>query len=211
MGDAEDNTVDITVRRYSDIHWISEPDRVSRMPSTRALRWRGAGVMYLNADDTLFDDSVMADVIHFICLEKELIGLLATSLIRLPDGSFSRSRRYYRPSCWSLLFRCRIAHPTVFLRKRVLLEVGGFDLRFRLAMDYDLWQRLCAAGYTPTYCRRLISIFSLAGATSVATPLLINETKQIAGRLRDSPCKKVVGAAYDAFKARQLRGMGDSD
>lgn len=37
---------------------------------------------------------------------------------------------------------CSVAHPTVMVRKTVLLELGGYRPAFQHAEDYDLWLRL---------------------------------------------------------------------
>ena len=36
------------------------------------------------------------------------------------------------------------AHPTVMFRRESVMEIGGYDERFRYAQDYDLWLRLLA-------------------------------------------------------------------
>ena len=36
---------------------------------------------------------------------------------------------------------CPILHPTVMFRKNVFLEMGGYDERYRIAADLDLWYR----------------------------------------------------------------------
>lgn len=42
---------------------------------------------------------------------------------------------------WPLLV-CWPLHPAAIVRRRVLREVGGFDQRWRVAMDYALWFRV---------------------------------------------------------------------
>jgi glycosyltransferase involved in cell wall biosynthesis len=42
---------------------------------------------------------------------------------------------------WPLI-ACWLAHPTTLVRRKMLLSAGGFDQRWRIAMDYDLWFRL---------------------------------------------------------------------
>ena len=82
------------------------------------------------------------------------------------------------------------------------MEVGGFETRFKMAMDYDLWQRLCARGYKPVYFPRTISVFSHEGVTSSESPALLQERLEMARRFRDNPLKRLVGNAYDHLKGR---------
>lgn len=41
-----------------------------------------------------------------------------------------------------LQFTTPLAHPTVIFRRKLILEVGGYDKSFRFAEDLDLWLRL---------------------------------------------------------------------
>lgn len=43
---------------------------------------------------------------------------------------------------WSLLFFTPISHPTAIIRRAVLQRVGGYNIDYPLAQDYELWTRL---------------------------------------------------------------------
>jgi GT2 family glycosyltransferase len=101
-----------------------------------------------------------------------------------------------------LIFRSRIPHPATFVKRTVLLKLGGFDLSYRLAMDYDLWARLCAAGYECSYYARLIAIFAQGGLTTTQRQQGNLEAAQIRQRLRNTPLKRVAGTLYDWLKRR---------
>lgn len=45
---------------------------------------------------------------------------------------------------WALNFYCPFAHSAVMLRKSDLERVGGYDVRLRYSMDYELWVRLAS-------------------------------------------------------------------
>lgn len=47
---------------------------------------------------------------------------------------------------WRLLLENPYAHGSAMLRRRRVLEVGGYDERFVRAQDYDLWLRLAGRG-----------------------------------------------------------------
>lgn len=44
--------------------------------------------------------------------------------------------------CWSLCFFSPIAHPTVMMRREVILDANGYNLEMLHCEDYDLWYRL---------------------------------------------------------------------
>lgn len=55
--------------------------------------------------------------------------------IELPPGAFP----------WHLLITNPVSHPTMFAKRSVLEHVGGY--RSVPSEDYDLWLRMCAAGF----------------------------------------------------------------
>ncbi len=199
-GASEDDTLEV-VKRFFGVRWISEPDNGISDAFNKGLNLaKGAYVLYLNADDYLCDQTVLSDVATYITSNNEPDWIVG-DVVEAKDGEFMVPKRRYPPSCWSLMLRNRIGHQSVFMKRGLILDVGGFETRFKTAMDYDLFERLCARGYKPVYFPRIISVFSKEGLTSVTTPALVSETQEVAGRFRNNPLKRLVGYAYD-----QLRG-----
>jgi len=59
------------------------------------------------------------------------------------------------------LLRRNFVFTSATVRKRVLDELGGFDLRLRAAEDYELWLRLAAHGYRATSPGEILAIYRL--------------------------------------------------
>jgi glycosyltransferase involved in cell wall biosynthesis len=199
-GASQDDTLQI-VQQFSAVRWISEPDEgISDAFNKGARLASGDYILFLNADDYLYDDTVLYDVVNFIKANRHPVWIVG-DVAESKGGDLTLIQKRYPPSCWSLMFRNRIPHQAVFLQRKVLDEVGGFETRFKTSMDYDLFERLCARKIKPVYFPRVISVFSKEGLTSVTTPALVSETQEVIGRFRDNPFKRLVGHAYD-----QLRG-----
>eukprot|EP01037_Dinobryon_pediforme_P025982 gene25982-28343_t len=67
-----------------------------------------------------------------------------------PEGTKSRTKASpvaHEHLTEALRWRNVIVHPTVFIRRAALHEVGGYSRRFGLLEDYDLFVRLAIAGY----------------------------------------------------------------
>ncbi len=102
---------------------------------------RGEIVAYLHSDDFYLRNDVLATVARAFdgsgCrwLFGRTLRALGDSLV--PEGwvapAYSRGR---------LLRGNFIPHPATFVERHLMQQAGGFDPRWRYAMDYDLWLRL---------------------------------------------------------------------
>lgn len=198
-GASQDGTLAI-VKQFPAIRWISEPDEGISDAFNKGWRMaKGEYVLYLNADDYLYDPLVLADVVNFINKNQHPEWIVGDVLVS-ENGEIRVPPRGYAPSCWSLMFRNRICHQSVFLKRQAFQKVGDFDTHFKLTMDYDLWQRLCSNGYKLTYFPRIISIYSKEGLSSGEPPTFLREHREVVLRFRDTPLKRFVGTAYDRLK-----------
>lgn len=202
-GASTDATMDI-VRQFNHItRSLSEPDQGIADAFNKGMQMAtGVYLFYLNADDWLYDDQVLRDALAFIHAKGApdwIVGDVMTDR----TGRLEKAQRSHPPSCWSLMLRNRISHPAVLLKRQILQELGGFDLRFKIAMDFDLWQRLCARQIHPTYWSRVVSVFSMEGISSMQSELQQKERGRIISQFRNSAIKRSVGRIYDVLKGRR--------
>jgi hypothetical protein len=107
-------------------------------------------VARLDADDVFAAGQLSRHAARFTELRRagRCVALGGSAVSWWPDGARApllRSRS--TDPNWSLLFSCSIAHPTVLLdRKAVLEDLGGYDPSAEPAEDYDLWLRAADAG-----------------------------------------------------------------
>jgi len=148
-GGSRDETVDILekyARRYGDrFRYISEKDRGQSHALNKGLALaRGEIIGWLNSDDTYWPKAIHRAV-DFLRKHPEY-GLVYgkanhtdrnNKLLRpYPvDSSVDRAR---------LFDVCTVCQPAVFIRKRVLDDVGPIDESLQFCMDYDLWMRVSA-------------------------------------------------------------------
>ena len=98
---------------------------------------RGEWVWFLNGGDAL----------HPQLSRQWLFALLAATSADIVVGTVHydgdvapRPSRLLREQ-WPPLI-CWIPHPAALVRREVLMRAGGFDERWRIAADFDLWLRL---------------------------------------------------------------------
>lgn len=124
--------------------FVSEPDRGVYDGMNKGLALAtGDVVAFLNADDIYADRGIISRVADLFT-DSQLDACYA-DLVYVERANRERVVRWWRSRDFRPgLFRrgWMPAHPTLFVRRQVLLDSGGFDLRFRLQSDFDLTMRL---------------------------------------------------------------------
>lgn len=201
-GSSNDDTLTI-VRQFDGVRVVSEPDDGIADAFNKGMRLaKGKYIQYLNADDYLNDRYVLRDVLDFIAVQNEPEWVVGDIMLNR-NGRLATASNRVPISCWSMMFYCRIPHPAVFLQRKALLDLGGFNTEYKVSMDYDLWQRLCVRGYRPIHLKRVIAVFSTQGLSAQMSPVQMAERQSIRYRFRNTLLKRMIGAAYDFVKSYQ--------
>ena len=167
-GGSTDGTLDL-LRATEGIRWISEPDRGLADALNKGIAMATGDVIgELNADDVYEPGALMAVGTAF---RDAPDTMWLTGRCRIIDGdaarrSASRSRAYKnwllrRYSRGVYLTHNFISAPATFFRRETLAESGGFDLRYRISVDYDLQLRI-AARHDPLILHRNLASFRMA-------------------------------------------------
>jgi glycosyltransferase involved in cell wall biosynthesis len=165
-GGSSDGTKDI-IRSFaaadSRIRWISEPDEGISDAFNKGIRMAGGDIIgILNSDDTytagalasvaaVFDADPTCDVVHGDMLRFQ--G--DTPLFRLKPAPVDERVWHDMP----------VNHPATFVCRRAYDQVGLFDTRLKVAMDYDLVLRLYRAGCRFCYIERVLANMRYGGAS----------------------------------------------
>ena len=147
-GGSTDETKDIVAEYSGHLTWISEKDRGQSDAINKGFRMaRGDIVCWLNSDDVLMPRAVSRAVAEFERdTDLEAVYGDAYRIDRNGEviGEFPKAGP---PNLWKLVYYSDyISQPTVFLRRRVLDEVGYLDESLHWGMDWDLFIRLGKRG-----------------------------------------------------------------
>ena len=121
---------------------------LGRQPALNVAWREGAGefVANLDADDRSAPERLERQV-SFLREHPE-VGVVGTRCTMLDEGSSETSDPALRAQVVveprELVCSNPIVHSSVMMRRSVLEEVGGYDERFRMCEDYDLWVRIAA-------------------------------------------------------------------
>lgn len=167
-GGSTDGTLEL-LRSTAGIRWISEPDRgLSDAVNKGVAMATGTYVGWLNADD-YYLPGALRHVRAAIEDGGDPVWITGPCVIVDAEGREIRRavtayRRFFlrHHSFRSLLAQNHIASPATFVRRDTLLDLGGFDERFRYSMDYDMWLKL-ARRAAPAVIDEPLSAFRMAG------------------------------------------------
>lgn len=199
-GASKDGTLDI-VRQYPNVRYISEPDKGIADAFNKGMNLAtGQYIIYLNCDDIFCDDHVLADL-HKFALENNLPDwIIGHWYVRRLNGRVDYIKPSFPFSGKTLFLGPRICHQAVVLKLDAQREIGGFDLDFKLAMDYDSWARLYQAGYEITNFDRALVVYADGGFSATNEAIAKRDYTAIKARLRDTPVKRLLGTMFDLMK-----------
>lgn len=126
------------IEQYADYfaYWVSEPDKGIYNAMNKGINEaKGEYLQFLNSGDWLFDSNILstipfgtkADIIYGKCLVHDLSGEV-----------FEYGPHYTEFTPFSLV-NATIAHPASFIKKNVMIAIGGFDESFKIAADLDFF------------------------------------------------------------------------
>ncbi|HWT94987.1 MAG TPA: glycosyltransferase family 2 protein [Solirubrobacteraceae bacterium] len=169
-GGSTDGTVDL-LRETDGITWISEPDRGLAHAMNKGIAMAtGEIVGEINADD-VYLPGALAAVGAAAEAHPEAEWLTGRCPIIDGDGTEIRKpvtayknfllRHYSLPVYLTQNF---ISAPATFFRTAPLREIGGFDERYRISVDYDLQLKFARRG-DPVILHRDLSAFRMVEGT----------------------------------------------
>ena len=182
-GASSDDTVSVAesyrARLGGRLTVVSEPDDGVYDAMNRGLtRATGEYVLFLN-DDRL-TPGALALVAGEIEGRPDFIG---GAVWLQPAASSASAPRLATPFSSILAERFPRAmpacHQAIYARRAILMELGGFDTRYRIASDYDLTVRARELGATWALTNEPLAHYALGGL-SANGPLLIREYRDIA-------------------------------
>ena len=202
-GGSTDGSLDVIRQHEASLaYWVSEPDRgISDAFNKGIAAAKGDYIGLLNADDWLSPDQIEEAV---RALEESGAGFAFGDLLyHAPDGTALhkiQGDRDYTNRIKSLM--PALNHPTMLVRRSVFETIGGFDERYKVAMDYDWALRAHLAGYQGVYCSRILGHMTLDGTSDRQFVRGLTEVRTIAVSHGQSPA-----IAWPLYGFRVLKGM----
>jgi glycosyltransferase involved in cell wall biosynthesis len=159
-GGSTDGTLDI-VKQYQNrlAYWISEPDRGIYHAMNKGLKCcKGELIGIINSDDW-YEPNACERVVEEYKKQNRAEGVYYGYLRVWKDNSEYSVRRHHHTFHKDQM----IQHPTWFVSKTIYEKHGVFNDQFRIAGDFDLFQRfiLQSVDFYPLDC--ILSNFRMGG------------------------------------------------
>ncbi len=166
-GGSTDGTLEIIGRNMTCLQsCVSEPDRgIADAMNKGVALCKGEYVLFLHSDDYLQGvDAIDHAVSH---LERG-VEILAMPLYKL----YRTGPALIRPRPWNFWanFKTPLLHQATLCSRRLFLKLGGFDLDFAVAMDYDFFLRAYRAGVRVRYAPPALSVMRMSGISARRDP-----------------------------------------
>jgi glycosyltransferase involved in cell wall biosynthesis len=141
----------------------------------------GDYVAYLNSDDFYSGNTVIQQVVTTI--QETASDVIFGDLSYVQKGNPKQRVRYWKSQRFesgSFVRGFAPAHPTFFMKRNLLDELGGFDLSYSLAADFDLMFRaLEIKKYTSTYVPLELTRMRTGGVTNNSLKNIIRQNQEI--------------------------------
>lgn len=169
-GGSSDGTWDLVLERRSSLAAaISEPDRGIYDALNKGIALcSGEVVGFLHADDVYADAGVLGRVAQ--AFEDPDVHAVYGDLEYVSRDDPGRVIRHWQSEPFSrrkLGWGWMPPHPTLYVRRSIYERVGGFDLSYRIAADYDMILRLFSQpNFNPVYIPSVLVRMRLGGASN---------------------------------------------
>lgn len=182
-GGSKDGTLEIVQRLGQRVsRCVSEPDRGIYDGMNKGLRQAtGEFVGFLNADDVLADPDAIARMARLLqqqpgadAVYSDLVYVKADDLQSVirhwSSGHFvpASLRRGWMPP-----------HPTFYLRRSRLADIGEFDTGLRIAADYDFMLRcLSRSDFSVVYLPGILVRMRTGGASNRSLKAMLRKSRE---------------------------------
>lgn len=124
----------------------------------------GEYIIHLHSDDYFADETILKDTAEFLEQNNNPPWIYGQIIYRTDGGNdigvFPTKKLFRKYSFPLMFFYNYIPHQAVFIRREILEEASGFDMKYNYLMDYALWLKLGSEKIFPMYFDRKCAVYS---------------------------------------------------
>jgi hypothetical protein len=145
------------------MRWISEPDKGAYDAMNKGIKFaKGALVSFLNSSDW-YKNNTLESVLKFYSDKKPFSVIYGVVNYYNTAGDILYAHGVHH----NMLNSYMIAHPATFMSRELLLELNGFNQKYKIAADYDLMLKASKNANTSfVYADEILANFVEGGLSS---------------------------------------------
>jgi len=175
-GGSTDGTQQIIEKYVDNIsYYISEKDDGLYYAMNKGIEMAAGDIVgIINADDWYVDDAVESMVSFF---EQNDVELAYGKILMVLENN--KEKVYENMQLESIWYQMPVPHPSVFVKKDLYNKLGGFDVNYRLASDYELMLRFYTKQIKFGYVDKVIAYFRAGGLSGTRKKEMYKEVYDI--------------------------------
>lgn len=199
-GASKDDTVEVARKTLGPVDvLVSEPDKgIYDALNKGIVNSTGDIVGFLHSDDLYAHDEVLSRVAA--CFEDPEIGAVYGDLQYVKAANTAHVIRHWKSGSFStdkLKYGWMPPHPTFFMRRELYEELGGFDLAYRIAGDYDALLRYLASDKVKVhYLPEVLVKMRLGGASNGSFKQIIRKSREDISAMMKNGVNPVLALPY---------------
>lgn len=159
----------------------------------------GDVVGFLHADDVFESSEVLAKIAA--AFQDPAVDAVYGDLVYVRHDDINQVIRYWRSGSYDTVALSRgwmPPHPTFYVRRSVYERLGGFDIRYRIAADYDTVLRFFSSGkINSTYIPEILVRMRVGGISNRSLKTIFRKTCEDLDVVR---CNRVGGVLTILYK-----------
>jgi glycosyltransferase involved in cell wall biosynthesis len=169
-GGSNDGTLDIIRKYHHQIaNWISEKDNGMYEALNKGMKMATGDIIgILNSDDVLAAPDVIGDIVN--CFEQYRVDSVYGDLVYVDQEDSHKIIRYWKGSSYKrsrFRYGWMPAHPTFYIRRQLVEELGGYETHYFSAADYEFMARyLYRYRISSHYLPKLIAKMRIGGQSN---------------------------------------------
>lgn len=201
-GGSKDNTLEF-INQYKEIidYSVSEKDNGLYDAMNKGIeKATGDVIGFLNSDDLFCDDMAVEKVMNVFNENSKIDSVYADIYYVDQNNTDKIVRKWITGKQKTFKKGWHPAHPTLYIKKKVYNQYGGFNLKFKLASDFEIMLRFIEKYKISTiYLPEPLIKMRLGGETNKSVENIFRQNKECIKAFKDNDLK-VNSVMYPFFR-----------
>lgn len=191
-GGSKDNTLEL-INQYKEIidYTVSEKDKGLYDAMNKGIeKATGDVIGFLNSDDLFCDDMAVEKVMNIFNENSKIDSVYADIYYVDQNNTDKIVRKWITGKQKTFKKGWHPAHPTLYIKKKVYNQYGGFNLKFKLASDFEIMLRFIEKYKISTiYLPEPLIKMRLGGETNKSVENIFRQNKECIKAFKDNDLK----------------------